>query len=228
MFTYLFEEAPSTLKKISDVNYYQGGYPSENTPAKVESITKNFGVTNDLDILAPMAALHQAAVFVTVTTLDEELCGKLEPRTSRPRLRLEAIRRLSEAGVPTGVMIAPVIPGLTDSELPGILEAAHAAGARWSGFTPLRLPLTVAPVFTAWLETHVPDRKDKVIHRIESMRGGSLNDPRFGNRMRGEGPFAEQIRQLHALWSKKLGMGARKMDLSTEGFRRPGEQLGLF
>jgi DNA repair photolyase len=190
-------------------------------------ITKNFGVTRDLDVIAPMAAENKAAVFITVTTLDDALCSVLEPRTSRPKLRLEAIRRLSQAGVPVGVMVAPVIPGLTDSELPAILEAAYDAGARHSAFTPLRLPLTVAPVFTAWLEAHYPDRKDKVLHRIQSMRDGKLNDARFGHRMQGHGVFADQLSQIHALWSRKLGLNRERLELSTEGFRRPGEQMSL-
>jgi DNA repair photolyase len=196
----------------------------------VVMITKNHLITRDLDILRDLAAARAAKVFVSVTTLDDELCARLEPRTSRPRMRLRAIEELTRAGVPVGVMVAPCIPGLTDHEMPAILAAARAAGARWAGFVPVRLPLSVRPIFEAWLEAHRPDRKDKVVHRIQEMRGGKMNDSRFGSRMRGEGVFADQIRAMFHAFCRKEGLNRMEgdEDLSTASFRRPGEQLGLF
>jgi DNA repair photolyase len=191
-------------------------------------VTKNHGVTRDIDVIAPMARLNAAAVFVSVTTLDPELGARLEPRASRPRFRLEAIRALSEAGIPVGVMVAPTIPGLTDHEMPSILEASARAGARWAGFVPLRLPGAVLGVFTEWLAQHYPERESRVISRIQEIRGGKLNDPRFGSRMRGEGPYAEQIRAVHELWCRKLGLNREELELSTEHFQRPTQQLALF
>jgi DNA repair photolyase len=191
-------------------------------------ITKNHLVTRDIDLIAPMAANRAAAVFVTVTSLDPELCGILEPRTSRPAHRLEAIRHLSEAGIPVGVMVAPVIPGLTDHELPSILGAASKAGARFASYVPLRLPWAVAPLFVEWLETHFPQRKEKVLSLIRSIRGGKLNDSTFKSRMRGEGEFAEQIRALFHVYERKEGLNREELELSVDGFQRPGEQLKLF
>jgi DNA repair photolyase len=166
-------------------------------------------------------------VYVSVTTLDDGLCGVLEPRTSRPRMRLRAIEELTAAGVPAGVMVAPCIPGLTDHEMPAILAAARKAGARWAGFVPVRLPLAVRPIFEAWLRAHRPERKDKVIHRIQEIRGGKLNDARFGERMRGQGVFAEQIRAMFRVACRKEGLNEDDSEVSTAGFRRPGEQMSL-
>lgn len=166
-------------------------------------------------------------MFLSVTTLDPTLQQRMEPRTSTPERRLDAIRRLSEAGVPVGVNVAPVIPGLTDHEVPAILAAAAEAGARWAGFVPLRLPLGVAPLLEQWLETHFPDRKGKVLGRVREIRGGRLNDPRFGSRMRGEGPYAEGIRALFHAGCRKAGLNREKLHLSTDAFRRPG-QLDLW
>jgi DNA repair photolyase len=125
-------------------------------------------------------------------------------------------------------MLAPIIPGLTDTEIPSILKAASEAGARHASFVPLRLPLAVRPLFEEWLETHYPDRKDKIVHRIQSVRGGKMNDPNFGSRMQGEGIFADQIGQIFNLWAKKYGFNEQKVALTTEGFQRPGEQLSFF
>jgi DNA repair photolyase len=193
-------------------------------------ITKNHGVTRDLDVIAPMARLGAAVVLLSVTTLDPELSARMEPRASRPSFRLEAIRTLTAAGIPVGVMTAPVIPGLTDHELPGILSACAEAGARWASFVPLRLPGAVLGVFTEWLARHYPERESRVISRIREVRGGKLNDARFGSRMRGEGAYAEQIRAVHELWCRKLGLNREEMQLSTAHFRRPpqpGSQLEL-
>jgi DNA repair photolyase len=190
-------------------------------------ITKNALVTRDVDLLGELAADRAAAVNISITSLDPKLQRILEPRTSAPRARLEAIRQLREAGVPVGVMTAPIIPGLNDHELPSILEAAAQAGARFAGYTVVRLPYAVAPLFERWLEEHFPDRKEKVLGRIRHLRGGErLNDPRFKSRMRGEGIFAEQIGALFHAGCKRAGMSDRP-PLSTASFRRPNEQLSL-
>ncbi len=192
-------------------------------------ITKNHLVTRDRDILSALAKDQLVAVFISITTLDRHLCGILEPRTSRPDRKLKAISELAEAGIPTGVMAAPVIPGLTDSEIPKIIEAASLAGARFAGMVPLRLPYAVAPLFEEWLEKRMPERKNKIINRIKAMRGGALNDPKFGSRMSGEGVFAEQIQGLFAMACKKSGVNREEISLSTGHFRPPsGAQLSLF
>ncbi|HEY5600040.1 MAG TPA: PA0069 family radical SAM protein, partial [Candidatus Manganitrophaceae bacterium] len=192
-------------------------------------ITKNSMVARDIDLLAELARFQCAPVFLSITTLDRDLCDLLEPRAARPEKRLETLSILSRSGVQTGVMAAPVIPGLTDAEIPRIIEAAAQAGARYAGVIPLRLPYAVAPLFESWLEASFPGRKDKVLHRIRSIRGGKLNDPRFGSRMAGEGVFAEQIRRLFDLACKKAGLDGRGPTLSTRYFQRPLEpQLPLF
>jgi DNA repair photolyase len=192
-------------------------------------ITKNHLVTRDADVLGDLARYDAACVFLSVTTLDGSLCRVMEPRASHPTRRLTAIETLSQAGVPTGVLVAPVVPGLTEHELPSIIAAAVRAGARSAGYVTLRLPHGVGPLFEQWLAQHVPDRKDKVLHRILAIRGGKLNDPRFSSRMRGEGIFADQIRSLFALACRKAGLDGRGPRLSTAAFRVPSEaQLSLF
>jgi DNA repair photolyase len=192
-------------------------------------ITKNHLVTRDVDILSELAQYEAARVFLSVTTLDGGLSRVMEPRASHPLRRLAAIEMLSQAGVPTGVLVAPVIPGLTDHELPSIITAAVQAGARAAGYVTLRLPHGVGPLFEQWLTQHFPDRKDKVLHRIRAIRGGQLNDPRFSLRMRGEGIFAEQIAALFALACRKAGIDGRGSALSTAAFRMPSNsQLPLF
>jgi DNA repair photolyase len=147
----------------------------------------------------------------------------MEPRTSRPARRLAAVEKLAASGVPVGVMTAPVIPGLNDHELPALLSAAAGAGATFAACVPVRLPHAVGPLFAAWLERHYPERKDKVLGRIRSMRGGELNDPQFGSRMKGEGIFARHIAQLFAISCRRAGMGdGRFPKLSTTAFRRDG------
>jgi DNA repair photolyase len=191
-------------------------------------ITKNALVTRDLDLLGELASDQAAAVNISVTSLDPKLQRVLEPRTSTPRARLDAMMQLRSAGIPVGVMTAPIIPGLNDHEVPKILEAAANAGAGFAGYTVVRLPYAVAPLFERWLEEHFPDRKEKVLGRIRHLRGGErLNDPRFKSRMRGEGIFAEQIRALFQTGCKRAGMSERPA-LSIAHFRRPNEQLSLF
>lgn len=194
----------------------------------VSIITKNQLITRDIDLLKELANFQAAHVTISVTSLDQKLASDLEPRTSRPAARLEAIRSLSAAGVPVAVNVAPVIPGLNDHEVPAILEAAKKAGALSAGYTPVRLPGNVLPVFTEWLETHRPLRKEKVLSLIREMRGGKLNDPRFGSRMHGEGPIARQMEQMFKLYRQKYGL-TQKVELSTRHFRRvQGNQLELF
>lgn len=191
-------------------------------------ITKNFLVTRDIDVLSELAKYDAVAVHISLTTLDTDLRKIMEPRTSPPAARLEAIRRLSEAGIPVGVLIAPVIPGLTDHEIPSLLEAAAKAGAKSAGHVTLRLPHAVAPLFEQWLQTHFPDRKEKVLNRLRTMRGGKLYDSQFGKRMRGEGIFADQIGQLFDVARRKAGIAERGWELSAAHFRRPGgKQLEL-
>lgn len=186
-------------------------------------ITKNYRVTRDLDLLAELAAVHAAAVFLSITTLDPALARVMEPRTSTPARRLAALEAISRAGVPAGVMVAPVIPALTDHELPAILKAAAAAGARHAGYTILRLPYAVKELFDQWLAQHFPDRREKVLNRIRELRGGRLNDPRFGSRMRGEGVYAGQIASLFDVTARKTGFLGRRPELSTAAFRRPAD-----
>jgi DNA repair photolyase len=191
-------------------------------------VTKNRLVTRDLDLLTELARYDAVAVSLSVTTLDVPLNRILEPRTSLPRQRLETIARLVDAGIPVGVLVAPVIPGLTDEQIPEILAAAARAGAQCAAMEMLRLPHAVAPLFEEWLERHMPDRKDKILGRVRAMRGGRLNDSRFGSRMTGEGFFAEQIANLFDLARRKTGLDGPGPVLSSDAFRRPGgEQLTM-
>ena len=193
-------------------------------------VTKNHLVTRDLDLLRELARYEAAAVFLSVTTLDGDLARIMEPRTSHPARRLAAIEALAQAGVPAGVMVAPVIPGLTDHELPSIIAAAARAGASFAGYTPLRLPHGLGPLFEQWLAQRLPDRKQKILNRIRAIRGGRLNDPNFVSRMKGEGIFAKQIAAIFSLACRKAGIERGGSDLSTASFRRPPgtAQLCLF
>ncbi len=194
----------------------------------VAIITKNRLVTRDLDLLGELAQHSAAAVNISVTSLDTNLQRVLEPRTSPPAARLETIAKLREAGVPVGVMVAPIIPGLTDHEMPEILKACAAAGAQFAGYTIVRLPFAVAPLFERWLDEHFPERKEKVLSRIRSIRGGEkLNDARWQKRIKGDGIFAEQIAALFQMSCRKFGIGPRP-SLATENFRPRHQQLALF
>ena len=194
----------------------------------VAIVTKNHLVTRDVDLLRELAGRDAAVVFISVTTLDVGLCGRMEPRASQPRLRLDAIRTLTEAGVPVGVLVAPVVPALTDHEMPAILEAAAKAGAGCAGYSLLRLPFGVKDLFERWLEENYPDRKDKVLNRVREIRGGRLNDASFKTRMKGQGVFAEQVEGLFRATCRKLGLTRRAWNLSTASFRVPSDQLSLF
>lgn len=194
----------------------------------VAIITKNRLVTRDADLLGELAQFSAAAVNISVTSLDTNLQRVLEPRTSPPAARLEAIVRLRDAGVPVGVMVAPIIPGLTDHEMPEILKACAAAGAQFAGYTIVRLPFAVAPLFERWLEEYFPERKEKVLSRIRSIRGGEkLNDVRWQKRIKGDGIFAEQIAALFQMSCRKFGIGPRP-ELSASNFRPRHQQLALF
>lgn len=195
----------------------------------VAIITKNHLVTRDIDILRELAEHRAVSVSVSVTTLDRGLARRLEPRTSTPARRLAAIEALAAAGIPVGVNVMPVIPGLTDHEIPAILQAAASAGARSAGHVLLRLPHGVKAIFETWLRDHVPERAEKVLNRVRETRAGALYDGRYGVRMRGEGVYAEQIDQLFRLARRKAGLAADSPELSTASFRiPPGPQMQLF
>lgn len=194
----------------------------------VAIITKSHLVARDADHLAELARFDAARVFVSVTTLDPKLANTMEPRAATPELRLDAIARLSAAGVPVGVMVAPVVPAITDHEIPSILKAARDAGAKWAGFVVLRLPWAVAPLVERWLEEHFPDRKEKVLNRVRDLRNGKLYDAKWGTRGRGEGVFADQISALFEASCRRLGLNEDERELSTAHFRRRPAQGQLF
>jgi DNA repair photolyase len=192
----------------------------------VAIITKNHLVTRDVDLLCELAKHDAVAVNLSVTSLDPNLQRVLEPRTTSPQGRLDAIKQLRAANIPTGVMVAPIIPGLTDHEVPNILDACAKAGARFAGYTIIRLPWAVAPLFEHWLEEHFPDRKGKVLGRIRDMRGSRLNNSQWHTRMTGEGVFADQIASLFRIGCRHAGIGERPA-LSTASFRKSTTQLRL-
>src|SRR5438094_216073 len=186
----------------------------------VAIITKNHLVTRDIDVLRELAAANAVAVNVSVTSLDQNLQRVLEPRTTSPQGRLDAIRQLREANIPVGVMVAPIIPGLTDHEVPKILDACAKAGAQFAGYTIIRLPWAVAQLFENWLEEHFPERKHKVLQRIRNLRGNRLNNSQWHTRITGEGVFAEQIASLFKVSCRRNRMSARPK-LSCASFQRP-------
>ncbi len=185
-------------------------------------VTKNRLVIRDLDLLQELARHQAVVVYISLTTLDPELRRVMEPRTSPPAARLATITDLARAGIPVGVLTAPMIPGLNDHELPHLLGAAAAAGAQFAGYVTLRLPYQNKALFEAWLEEHFPLRKDKVLARIRAVRDGDLNSSEFGTRMRGTGLFADQIEQLFDVGCRKAGLNRTELHLSTAAFRRPG------
>jgi len=192
-------------------------------------ITKNELVTRDADLLQQLAAVNGALVFVSVTSLDSELARELEPRASQPARRLATIEALARAGVPVGSLIAPVIPGLTDHEMPSIISAVAKAGALAASYVPLRLPYGVAPLFEEWLSLHRPLQKEKILNRIRDIRGGRLNDPSFITRMQGSGAYAEHISELFEVSCRKAKLNSKRPLLSAASFSRPGPaQMALF
>ncbi|TVR17839.1 MAG: PA0069 family radical SAM protein [Balneolaceae bacterium] len=192
-------------------------------------ITKNYLVTRDIDLLSKLAEKYAVRVVLSITSLDPSITETMEPRTSRPQKRLKAVRELTAAGIPVHVNIAPVIPGLTDDEIVPIMEAAAEAGANSVSLVNLRLPLGVKDLFIKWLEDHHPNRKEKVLNRIKSLKNGKLNRSEFGERFRVEGPYGEQVRQLLNIHSKRLGLNQDKVSLNPNEFIRPEMgQLRLF
>ena len=199
-------------------------------------VTKNAMVERDLDLLVPMAQKHLVNVFMSVNNLDHEIARRLEPRCSAPTRRLQAIRTLSQAGVPVGVLVAPVIPFLNDDQIEAVLQAAFEAGATQAGYTVLRLPYEVKTLFRDWLERHYPLKAKHVMSRVHAMRSGRDNDPEFGSRMRGEGEFAELLAKRFAIAKRRIGFEARdrmmrNAALDTMQFRIPGApsaQMTLF
>jgi len=195
----------------------------------VGMITKNHLITRDIDLLCELNDYNCVSVTISVTSLDKSLTGVMEPRTSRPKKRLEAIRQLADAGIPVGVNVAPIIPGLTDHECAEILEEAAAAGAKFAGYTVVRLPYKVKDMFVEWLEQHFPERKKKVLHKILDMRDGKLNNSEWGKRMKGSGNFSKQISDLFHVQTKKLGLNEDRRVLETRHFvKSSGTQMSLF
>lgn len=191
-------------------------------------LTKNKLVTRDIDVLSELARYHAVAVNLSVTSLEPKLQRILEPRTSSPSARLDAVAQLRAAGIPVGVMVAPVIPGITDHEIPSIVAACAKAGAQFAGYVLLRLPWAVAPLFEHWLDEHFPERKEKVLAQVRDTRGGDkLYDSRWRTRQTGEGAFAEHIQTMFEVSCRRAGFGERPK-LSTAAFRRTTEQLHLF
>ncbi|MCA9240429.1 MAG: PA0069 family radical SAM protein [Planctomycetales bacterium] len=189
-------------------------------------VTKNAGVTRDLELLAQLAAHNAACVALSIPTLNVELSRRMEPRTSTPEARLRAIERLSAAGIPTQVMVAPVIPGLTDSEIPAVLKAAREAGATTAGYTLLRLPAGVRQVFLGWIDACYPQHTSRVEALVRSTREGKLNCADFGQRMRGEGAYADQIAQTFRAFKQKLGYAEKAPPLDASGFLPPRDSTG--
>jgi DNA repair photolyase len=192
-------------------------------------VTKSSGVERDIDLIAPMAQQGLAAVYVTITTLDAELARKLEPRAAAPHRRLRVLRTLAEHGIPCGVSLAPQIPFLND-DMEQVLEAAWEAGAREAFYHVLRLPWEVAPLFRQWLELHYPQRAQRVMHRIQEMRGGKDYDSDFATRMKGSGAWADLLAQRFRKTAARLGFNAKKLPFRTDLFRPPGPagQAALF
>jgi len=183
----------------------------------------------DADILRELASLDLVSVLISITSLEDDLIRKMEPRTSAPYKRLEAIEALAANGIPVGVNVAPIIPGLNDEEMPAILREAAAHGAKFAGYTLVRLPGAVEPLFIDWIRRVVPERASKILNRIQEVRNGKLSDSTWGKRMRGEGEIADAINQLFHINCRKLGLEKSNFRISTEHFRRePDKQPDLF
>ncbi len=187
-------------------------------------ITKNYLIARDVDLLKEMAKYNTIRVFISITTLDKKLAATMEPRTSTPARRLAAIETLSSAGIPTGVLVGPVIPALTDHELIEIIASAARAGATFARYIALRLPFGIKSIFEKWLEVNYPNKKEKVLNRIRSLRGGKLYEANFYDRMKGEGIFSEQIENLFEVACKRAGINIQKPYLTTENFRSSSDK----
>lgn len=190
----------------------------------VSIITKNYLLMRDIDLIEELASRNLVSVSVSITSLRPEITNVMEPRTSRPERRLQLVEELAKRGIPVGVMVAPLVPGLTDEELPEIVKAAADRGAIWAHYIMLRLPGAVKELFVEWLSNEFPDRKQRVLNRLGDLRGGALSDSRFKVRMRGEGRWAEIVSQLHRHTCKRLGLNQARKPLDTHHFRRAGQQ----
>lgn len=202
----------------------------EETRHPVGIVTKSSLVTRDIDILARLAKDDLIKVAISITSLDAKLARAMEPRASAPHKRLAAVEALAEAGIPTAVMVAPIVPALNDPEIETILERSAAAGAKEAGFVLLRLPLEIRDLFREWLEEHYPDRADRVFSLVRSTRGGKDYDAKWGERLRGSGPYAWQIGRRFQLTAKRLGLNARSYRLRDDLFTPPvlkGQQMRL-
>ena len=188
----------------------------------VTLVTKSHLITRDLDLLRKLSAFQAVSVAVSLTTLDDDLYRLMEPRATSPARRLDAVRQLADAGIHVGVLTSPIIPGLNDAEIPDLVSAAAEAGAQFAGYGVVHLPYGLKEMFAEWTRATFPERADKILNRIREMRGGKLNDPRFGHRMRGEGLFAEQLASLHRLACKRAGLPKSRVQLSVDHFRIPG------
>jgi DNA repair photolyase len=197
-------------------------------------VTKSASIQRDIDVLAPMAARGLAMAYVSVTTLDRDLARRMEPRASTPERRLETIRALVQAGIPTGVMTAPIIPALNDHEMERILEEAAGAGATFAGYVLLRLPLEIKDLFSEWLQAHAPAKAKHVLSLVRQTHGGALYDSAFGRRMTGAGPYAQLIAQRFKLAAERLGYNRQRWQGDVSKFRPPAQepaerrQLSLF
>jgi DNA repair photolyase len=189
-------------------------------------ITKNQLITRDADLLEELARYHATAAYISITSLDTKLARELEPRASAPRQRLQAIRDLASRGIPVGVSVAPIIPGLNDPEIPAILKAAKEAGASFAGYTVVRLPHAVKSVFSDWLEEHRLGSKEKILSRIEETQGGTMSHGEFGKRLKGTGVWSEQISMLFRVSRQRVGLGKRRIEVSASSFRRPRDTSG--
>ena len=189
----------------------------------VSMLTKNALILRDLDLLKELASQNLVSTLISVTSLDPDLRRKLEPRTSTAKMKLKAMEGLAKAGVPIGVMVGPIIPGLNDNEVPNILKQSSDAGATFVAHTILRLPYAVKPIFVDWLEKNFPEKSKRVLTRIEMIRDGKLNDPNFGSRMTGSGAYADFMHTLIETLSKKHNLTRGRRPLATNLFKRPGQ-----
>ena len=195
----------------------------------VSILTKNSLILRDLDIISEMAKFNLVTTSLSITTLNKKLASKMEPRTSAPAKRLDTIEKLSEAGIPVGVNVAPIIPGLNDGEIPEILKQSAKRGATYAFYILLRLPYSIKDLFINWLEREFPDRKEKVLNKIKEIRGGKLNNSDFGKRFKGQGEQANAIRELFNISCRRYNLNERHFNLTTTHFKRPlGNQIELF
>jgi len=194
----------------------------------VSIVTKSDLVLRDADLLAAMARKGLCSVMISITTLDGALARRMEPRAAAPHRRVETIRELAKAGIPAGVLNSPIIPGLNDGEIEKVLEACAEAGARWAGYTLVRLPHELKDLFREWLEEHYPLRASRILSLVRQTRGAALNDPAYGSRMRGQGTFADLIRNRFVIARRRFGLDGAPAALDTSQFRVPGAQASLF